>query len=142
MTHESIHGSDVVSDEEQNPDPSAVNGAVADEDFTPTTPSQPNLLETIIGFFFRTPAQRERDRSRRLRELNVSIEYSPDSPTLYVLRGELFLERKEYHLAEADFKTAIDVADEFDPEDGWGLVTQAMRDRALEGLEKVQRRLR
>lgn len=102
---------------------------------------QPSLLAQIVGFFFRTPARRERERSRRLRELNVSLEYASDSPTLYVLRGELFLERKEYHLAQADFEMAVTIAEAFDPESGWGLVEQAMRDRALDGLSKVQLRL-
>ncbi len=144
MTHESITGSDVVADDSPTTDPSAVTeDRAVEEDLSnhPIYSSQPNLLETIIGFFIRTPARQERERSRRLRELNVSIEYSPDSPTLYVLRGELFLERKEYHLAKADFETAIEIADEFDPEMGWGFVAQAMRDRASDGLEKVQRRL-
>lgn len=143
MTHESMTGSDGVSETMQTADSSVMTEADAVEEHIdhPMYQSQPGLLETIVGFFFRTSAQKERDRSRRLRELNVSIEYSPNSPTLYVMRGELFLDRKEYHLAQADFETAIEIADEFDPEAGWGLVTQAMRDRALEGLHKVQRRL-
>jgi len=140
MTHESLTESDVHSEVIETTDSSDVMDVTEDLDH-PMLQSRPNWLEMVVGFFFKTPAQKERDRSRRLRELNVSIEYAPDSPTLYVLRGELFLERKEYHLAQADFETAIEIADEFDPEAGWGLVTQAMRDRALEGLEMVQRRL-
>ena len=72
----------------------------------------------------------------------MSIEFAPNSTTNYVLRGELFLERKEFHLARADFETALTLAEAFDAEEGWGVIEQVMRDRALDGLAKVQRRLR
>lgn len=143
MRQESIKESEFVLDEIQNPDSSAVNEEVDDdEDLShPMHHTQPSLLGQLIGFFFQTPASRARDLSRRLYQLNVSIEFSPDSPTNYVLRGELFLERKEYHLAKADFEIALALAESFDETAGWGLIEQAMRDRALEGLKKVQRRL-
>jgi hypothetical protein len=145
MTHEPITESEFVSedDEMQTADSYAVNDMVTEDDDEshPMYYTQPNLLSQILGFFFQTPARRRREQSRRLNELNVSIEFAPNSPTNYVLRGELFLERREYHLAQADFEMALELADAFDPEEGWGLVEQVMRDRALDGLVKVQRGL-
>ncbi len=141
MTHESFTESEFVSEDEmQTTDSYSVNDTEsADADLQHSTyQKQENWFARIAGFFFMTPAQRERQRSRRLRELNVSIEYSPDSATLYVLRGELFLERKEYYLAQEDFETALEIAEAVNPEDGWGIIEQVMRDRALAGLEKTR----
>jgi len=142
MTHEPITESEFVSDDKmQTTDSYAVNDMITEDDDNshPMYHTQPNLLSQIIGFFFQTPARRRQEQSRRLHELNVSIEFAPNSPTNYVLRGELFLERREFHLAQADFEMALELADAFDPEDGWGLVEQVMRDRALEGLKKTHR---
>ena len=143
MTHESMTESEFVSDEMRTTDSYAVNEEMDDDDSLSYSEvqSQPGLLSMIIGFFFQTPAARNREISQRINELNVSIEFAPDSATNYVLRGELFLERKEYHLAQADFQTALNIAEAFDETDGWGLIEQAMQDRAIEGLKKVQRRL-
>lgn len=141
MTHEPITESEFVSDDDemQTTDSYAVNDRGADDDEShPMYHTQPNLLSQILGFFFQTPARRRQEQSRRLHELNVSIEFAPNSPTNYVLRGELFLERREYHLAQADFETALELADAFDPEEGWGIVEQVMRDRALDGLAKIR----
>lgn len=143
MTQESMSESEFVSDEMQTTDSYAVNEEVTED--AVSTPShmsrQPGLLRQILGFFYQSPATRASDLARRLRELNVSIEVAPESPTNYVLRGEVFLERKEYHLAKADFETALELAEAFDATDGWGLIEQVMRDRALDGMKKVQRNL-
>lgn len=145
MTHESVSGSDDLQDDAQIADSSAINDVVdaQDNDEIDHLPvaSQPRLLETIVGFFIKTPAQHERDRSRRLHELNERIACMPNTPTLYVLRGELFLERNEQHQAEADFKAALDLATAFDPTTGWGLLAQVMQDRAIAGLRKLNNNL-
>jgi hypothetical protein len=145
MRHESITESEFVSDENemQATDFSVVNDMIVeDNESHPMYHSQPSLLGQIIGFFFQTPARRKQEISRRLHELNVSIEFSPNSATNYVLRGELFLERQEYHLAKADFEIALELAESFDAKAGWGLIEQVMRDRALDSLKKTQRQLR
>lgn len=146
MRHESITESEFVSDEDemQTADSSVVNDTFIedDEESHPMDWTQPSLWSQVIGFFFQTSARRRQEQSRRLNELSVSIEFAPNSATNYVLRGELFLERKAYHLAQDDFEIALELAEDFDPEEGWGLIEQVMRDRALEGLEKTQRRLR
>ena len=66
----------------------------------------------------------------------------PESPVNYVLRAEVYTDLREYALAQADFQRAIELAQvQFELAD-WGFLDQAMRDRAVTGLEKVQRRLR
>ncbi|MGB1287203.1 MAG: hypothetical protein ACPG7F_11760, partial [Aggregatilineales bacterium] len=77
--------------------------------------------------------------SRRLSELSKSLQRQPDCSTLYLLRGELFLSRREYHLAKEDFEQAIEIALSALPEMGWGLVEQSVLDRAQQGLKTVDR---
>ena len=71
---------------------------------------------------------------QKLEALSQSIRHDPDAPSAYVLRGELYLKQKHYHLAKADFERAISLTDDMVHAARWGLVAQAMRDRALQGL--------
>lgn len=80
------------------------------------------------------------DMMLRLDELTDAIALSPEAAANYVLRGELYLELREYELAEADFQRGYELAEaQFEAAD-WGLMEQVMRDRALAGLQKVGRR--
>ncbi len=89
---------------------------------------------------FQSPLERERDFYSRYRELSDKIEAQPESFTHYVLRGELFVERGEYERARADFEAAAEIAGAVDPNEAWGLLEQVMRDRALQGIEYLNRR--
>ena|GEM_PF-1093748 len=81
------------------------------------------------------------DVSRALRHLDEAIENAPDAPANYVLRGELYLRAREYALAQRDFQRAYELATgQFERSD-WGILAQAMQDRALAGLQKAERRL-
>ena len=78
----------------------------------------------------------------RLNHLTQAIDDNPEAYVNYVLRAELYMQIREYALAHADFQRAYDLSDtQFELAD-WGFLEQAIRDRALAGLEKVQRRLR
>lgn len=78
----------------------------------------------------------------RINNLTQAIEDAPESSVNYVLRAELYMKIREYVLAQLDFQRAYELAEtQFELAD-WGLLDQVMRDRALTGLEKVQRRLR
>lgn len=66
--------------------------------------------------------------------LNESIRQNPQAPTAYVLRGELHLKQRQYALAKVDFERAVALTDEQIDEARWGIVAQAMRDRAERGL--------
>jgi len=98
------------------------------------------LLWRILKNVFHSPLERERDFYDRLRELSGEIEALPESITHYVLRGELFIERGEFERARMDFEAAVDIAEALDPNGSWGLLEQVMQDRALQGIELVQRR--
>lgn len=79
------------------------------------------------------------EQEARLRRLNHAISQYPDSPANYVLRGELYLKMREYAQAAADFRMALSLAEGQYAARDWGIVAQAMRDRARVGLEKAQR---
>ncbi len=93
--------------------------------------------QRIHNFFFGGSA----DVTARLNNLTQAIEDAPESAVNYVLRADLYMVLREYALAQADFQRAIDLAEtQFELAD-WGLLDQVTRDRAIAGLEKVQRRL-
>jgi tetratricopeptide (TPR) repeat protein len=81
----------------------------------------------------------DRDLERRLRALNQAIAGTENTPTNYVLRGELYLELGAYDLALADFEYAEKLATYQLDEHNWGFIAQAMRDRAQAGKAKAKR---
>lgn len=72
-----------------------------------------------------------------IEDLNWGIERYPDNATNYVLRGEWFLGQKQYLLAQADFERALELVEVQVQTDEWGIISQAMRDRAMSGLRRV-----
>ncbi|MBZ0290649.1 MAG: hypothetical protein K8I30_23695 [Anaerolineae bacterium] len=81
------------------------------------------------------------ERQSRLETLTAAIEQNSAAPVNYVLRGELYLEMGDYAAALADFEYAEKVASYRVDEDNWGVIAQALRDRAQAGIAKVRRRL-
>lgn len=77
--------------------------------------------------------------TRRLDALTEAIAASPESATNYVLRGELLHKLGEYELAMADLEFALRLATDQLDRRHWGIVAQAMRDRALDGLIQAAR---
>ena len=73
----------------------------------------------------------------RLRELSLAIIEYPRSSSNYVLRGELYLHYREYARAESDFRRALLLAAEAVETENWGILAQAMQDRALAGWQKA-----
>ncbi|MBZ0290680.1 MAG: hypothetical protein K8I30_23850 [Anaerolineae bacterium] len=80
--------------------------------------------------------------AERIRHLDAAIENAADTPSNYVLRGELYLSTREYALARRDFQRAYELATAQFQQSDWGLMAQAMQDRALAGLQKAEKRLR
>ena len=89
-----------------------------------------------------SPLQRESDFYRRHRALSEAIDAQPESITHFVLRGELLADRGDHQRAKADFESALDLARGVDLNRGWGLLEQAMGDRAHLGLRLTERHLR
>jgi tetratricopeptide (TPR) repeat protein len=75
--------------------------------------------------------------TERLIALTRAIERHPESAVNYVARGELYLEIDERERAAADFRQALALAEVQYAEDDWGLVSQAVQDRAVAGLTKI-----
>ncbi len=98
-------------------------------------------LGKLVGSLVRSPLERERMFYRHYRDLNRQIEATPDNMTLYVLRGELNLQRRDYARAKADFGTALELAASVDDTKGWLVMEQVMRDRAIYGLKLAERAL-
>lgn len=80
-------------------------------------------------------------RQRRLEDLFAAVAANPDSFTNYVMRGEVYLQIGEYELAASDFEIACKLAANHLAVDNWGVIAQAMQDRALVGLEQARSQL-
>jgi hypothetical protein len=78
--------------------------------------------------------------TERLIALSRAIERHPDAAVNYVLRGELFLKMGEHTRAADDFQGALILTDAQLQQDDWGLVAQAVQERALAGLRMLSGR--
>lgn len=105
---------------------------------SPVAVEQPGLGRRVRQFFAGSPS----DRAARLAQLTRAIENAPEAAVNYVLRGELYMDMREYALAHADFQRAYEVAEAHFEIADWGFMEQVMRDRALAGLDKARRRLK
>lgn len=77
----------------------------------------------------------------RASDLTQMIEAQPEAPANYVFRGELLLKSGAYNAAADDFRRALELAAQQVEIARWGVVVQALQDRALAGLEQAERRL-
>lgn len=77
----------------------------------------------------------------RLNQLNEAIERAPQTPSNFVLRGELYLEAGLYELARDDFRHGYALAAAQYERSSWGILAQVMADRALVGLQKAEKKL-
>lgn len=77
---------------------------------------------------------------RRIADLDDAIAISPDEAANYVIRGELYLQLGAPDLAAADFRHALTILPHQVEHNRWGVVAQALLDRAAGGLKRAQRR--
>ncbi len=96
--------------------------------------TQPPVWQRMLAALRGSPAQQ----GQRLVALDAAIEQYPDTPTNFVLRGELYLQLGESELAALDFQRALELAQPQIEQNDWGIVAQAMQDRALRGLEDAE----
>ena len=104
-------------------------------------PGKGRLIARLVSGVFKSPLEQERDFYRRYRELSGLIGESPDNMSVFVLRGELNLARRDFERAQADFERALELARDLDEAKGWLVMEQVMRDRALYGLKLARRAL-
>lgn len=95
--------------------------------------------QNIRKLFLPTSRERADHFAQRINRLSAAVELYPDSPTNYVLRGELYLEMGDYALAKNDFERALELALRQTETDDWGIVAQAVQDRAHDGLAEALR---
>jgi tetratricopeptide (TPR) repeat protein len=96
-------------------------------------PAAPRSLLEMLGW----PQRRAAARQERLEHLNLGIELYPEEPANYVLRGELFEETGQHVLAAEDYQRALELAQEHVMTNRWGFIAQAVQDRAMMGLRRV-----
>jgi hypothetical protein len=107
----------------------------ADRSYLEEKPKRQSPLRGLSRLIFGQPVSDD----TRLRELSLAIIEYPRSPSNYVLRGELYLHYREYARAEADFRRALLLAAEQVETQSWGILAQAMQDRALAGWRQAAR---
>lgn len=78
------------------------------------------------------------NRAERLQQLSDAIADVPDAAVNYLLRGELYVEMNKTTLAIADFEQAAALAQEEYETERWGIAAQAIQDRALSNLERLE----
>lgn len=120
-----------------------------DEDFHPEQPSvaqnqavdDQTSEESFWQWLRRKLGTGNRNRPDRLAALDDAIVMHPESPSNYVLRGELYLKVRDYLQAAHDFEKARHLIERHLVEDNWGIVAQSLQDRALRGLEQARQHL-
>lgn len=103
------------------------------------TPQPQVRRPTIFQRFWRWLRPTSQTYHYRLVMLERSIDSDPQSPVGYVLRGEVYLAMNEPHKAMLDFKAALERSERQLQTREWGVVAQAMQDRAQAGLKRAQR---
>lgn len=118
----------------------------ATEEIHPIVDAQVQAMgaDNPVGWFTRLRARffgaqaRRTYTTERLIALTRAIERHPESAVNYAARGELYLEIGERERAAENFHQALALAEAQYAEDDWGLVAQAVQDRAVAGLTKLR----
>ncbi|MBE2184793.1 MAG: hypothetical protein IAE89_15290 [Anaerolineae bacterium] len=75
-----------------------------------------------------------------LNDINAAIASYPEAASNYVFRGELLLKIGEFAAAEADFQRGLELAAQQVKAHRWGIVAQAVQDRAYVGLKEARKK--
>lgn len=96
--------------------------------------SGPSLGQRLRGWIAPTRAERQRELVGRIEALTRAMGTDANAAVLWVSRGEALLELGRAREAASDFQRALTLADEDLSTESWGVIAQAVRDRALLGL--------
>jgi len=72
-----------------------------------------------------------------LRALNLAIEIYPDAAANYMARGDYFRQQREFVLAAADYRRALELVNQELARSRWGFTAQAVRDSVLLRLQEM-----
>lgn len=100
--------------------------------------SEPRWRQIVRALYGGTSEEALRE---RLSDIDRAISDDPDSAVNYVLRGEALLEAREYAPAHEAFEQGLALAEAQVAQNDWGIVAQAVQDRAVQGLAKTLKRL-
>ncbi len=88
------------------------------------------------------PGRQQAMLQARITALDDAITLYPSSSANYVLRGEAYLKAGQAERAIIDFEIAQRLAQADIMNNRWGLVAQAMQDRARRGLQQARRHVK
>lgn len=100
--------------------------------------SEPSIWERLTAWLNLSAADRQNRQMERIQNLTRAISRGPASAALYVCRGESYLEAGDLSSAAADFRQALALAEVQFKTETWGVVAQALRERAFLGLQQAQ----
>lgn len=101
-------------------------------------PAPPSLWERIRRLF----APAAQTGGDLLHALDEAIAADPEAVVNYVARGEHYLKHSQPDLAAGDFRRALELAAAQMQTNNWGIIAQAMQDRAIIGLREAERYVR
>ncbi|MBK9121958.1 MAG: tetratricopeptide repeat protein [Chloroflexi bacterium] len=104
--------------------------------------SDSSLWQRLRGWIVPSRAERQRELVSRIEALTHAIGLDANAAVLWVSRGEALLALGRAKEAASDFQRALTLAEEDLRTESWGVVAQAVRDRALLGLEQSQDSIR
>ena len=100
--------------------------------------SEPSVWQRLTPWLNPSAADRQNRQMERIQSLTRAISRDPASAALYLCRGESYLEADDRVSAAADFRQALALAEVQFKTETWGVVAQALRDRAFRGLQHAQ----
>lgn len=100
--------------------------------------SEPTVWERLTAWLSLSAADRQNRQQARIQSLTRQISRDQASAALYLCRGEHYLEAGDLASAAADFRQALALAEVQFKTEMWGVVAQALRDRAFRGLQNAQ----
>lgn len=113
----------------------AMPASTPEASFAPA--ATPGVWTQIRQWLFPSALERAADAAERLMQWSDAVALYPDAPTAWVMRGEIYLETRQFDLAAEDFHYALNLCRVEFENTAWGFTAQVMQDRALAGLEQV-----
>jgi tetratricopeptide (TPR) repeat protein len=102
--------------------------------------AEPSLWDRMTARLFPTAQEQQGRLAERIAALDRALMRDPGSAASYVNRGEAYLEAGDPVAAVKDFRQALALAEAQFKTETWGVVAQAVRDRALRGLQQAEHR--
>lgn len=118
------------------PSPEAVSEVQAEVE------AQPEAQVSLLAGLRRWLGLDRQSLAERLAELDRAVEAAPESSANLILRGEVLLDMGSFDQAEVDFQRGLELAEAQLEQSAWGVMEQALRDRALMGLERSRQERR